>query len=172
MWDGRCSCSPLGTYICICVYVYVGVLSRISHTWPFASPWTVVCQAPLFTGFPKQEYWSGLPFPSLGDLPNPGIEPVSLISPILSGLFFISAAWKACMYKFIYNINIGTFYIIYNMYSNIYNIYSNIYIFDSGCENIYYIMLHSESKHCLQNRKFPCWSVCWWQESPMSLNCS
>ena len=106
---------------------------------------------------PKQEYWSGLPFPSLGDLPNPGIEPISLMSPVLSGLFFtISAAWKTCMYKFIYNINIGTFYIIYNMYSNIYNIYSNTYIFDSGCENIYYIMLHSESKHCLQNRKFPC----------------
>ena len=43
----------------------------------FASPWTVARQAPLSMGFPRQEYWSGLPFPSLGDLPEPGIEPVS-----------------------------------------------------------------------------------------------
>ena len=39
-----------------------------------ATPWTVASQAPLPTGFSRQEYWSGLPFPSLGDLPNPGIE--------------------------------------------------------------------------------------------------
>ena len=40
-----------------------------------ATPWTVVHQAPLSMGFSRQEYWSGLPFPSPGDLPNPGIEP-------------------------------------------------------------------------------------------------
>ena len=45
-----------------------------------ATPWTVACQAPLSMGFSRQEYWSGLPFPSPGDLPNPGIE---LRSPIL-----------------------------------------------------------------------------------------
>ena len=39
--------------------------------------WTVACQAPLSMGFPRQEYWSGLPFPPLGYLPNPGIKPVS-----------------------------------------------------------------------------------------------
>ena len=39
-----------------------------------ATPWTVACQAPLSTGFSRQEYWSGLPFPSPGDLPDPGIE--------------------------------------------------------------------------------------------------
>ena len=39
-----------------------------------APPWTVACQAPLSMGFSRQEYWSGLPFPSPGDLPNPGIE--------------------------------------------------------------------------------------------------
>ena len=42
--------------------------------WP---PWTVAGQAPLSIGFPRQEYWSGLPFPSPGDLPDPGIEPMS-----------------------------------------------------------------------------------------------
>ena len=43
----------------------------------FATPWTVARQAPLSMGFSRQEYWSGLPFPSPGDLPNPGIEPGS-----------------------------------------------------------------------------------------------
>ena len=43
----------------------------------FATPWTVVHQAPLSMGFSKQEYWSGLPLPSPGDLPNPGIKPRS-----------------------------------------------------------------------------------------------
>ena len=43
----------------------------------FATPWTVACQAPLSMGFPRQEYWGGLLFPSPGDLPKPGIEPTS-----------------------------------------------------------------------------------------------
>src|SRR5574337_648274 len=46
-------------------------LSCVRH---FATPWTVACQAPLSTGFSRQEYWSGLPFPSPGDLPDPGIK--------------------------------------------------------------------------------------------------
>ena len=41
------------------------------------TPWTVARQAPLSMGFPRQEYWSGLPFPPPGDLPDPGIEPES-----------------------------------------------------------------------------------------------
>ena len=45
-----------------------------SHVQLFATPWTVDCQAPLSMGFSRQEYWSGLPSPPLGDLPNPGIE--------------------------------------------------------------------------------------------------
>ena len=51
----------------------------------FATPWTVACQAPLSMAFLRQEYWSGLPFPSPGDLPSPGIEPAS---PALTGRFF------------------------------------------------------------------------------------
>ena len=49
----------------------------LSHVWLFATPWTVAHQAPPYLGFSRQEYWSGLPFPSPGDLPNPGIEPRS-----------------------------------------------------------------------------------------------
>ena len=54
--------------------VKVKSLSRVRL---FATPWTVANQAPLSMGFSRQEYWSGLPFPSPGDLPNPGIEPGS-----------------------------------------------------------------------------------------------
>ena len=49
-----------------------------------ATPWTVACRPPLSMEFSRQEYWNGLPFPSLGDLPNPGIEPMSLASPELA----------------------------------------------------------------------------------------
>ena len=58
--------------------------------------WTIVRQAPLSVGFSKHEYWSGLPCPSPGDLPNPGIKLASLMSPALPGRFFtISATWEA-----------------------------------------------------------------------------
>ena len=60
------------TYICR-IYTYVMSIY-------FATPWTVARQAFLSVEFPRQEYWSGLPFPSPGDLPNPGIKPTSLAS--------------------------------------------------------------------------------------------
>ena len=53
----------------------------------FATPWTVAHQAPLSTGFSRQEYWSGLPCPLPGDLTDPAIKPVSLTSPALAGGF-------------------------------------------------------------------------------------
>ena len=65
--------------MCVCV------LSRVQF---FVTPRTVVHQAPLSTGFPRQQYWSGLPFPSPGNLPDPGIEPASLTSAALVGGFF------------------------------------------------------------------------------------
>ena len=57
---------------------FLGVQKYISHfsrAQLFAMPWTVAHQAPLSMRFSRQEYWSGLPFPSPGDLPNPGIKP-------------------------------------------------------------------------------------------------
>ena len=57
----------------------------LSHVWLFVTLWTVACQAPLSIGFSQQEYWSGLPFPPPGNLPEPGIEPMS---PVLTGRFF------------------------------------------------------------------------------------
>ena len=56
----------------------VGKEIKPVHAEPaFVTPWTVVRKAPLSLGFPRQEYQSGLPFPSPGDLPNPGIKPAS-----------------------------------------------------------------------------------------------
>ena len=52
-------------------------MKSLSRVRPFATLWTVAHQAPQSVGFSRQEYWSGLPFPSPGDLPNPGIEPRS-----------------------------------------------------------------------------------------------
>ena len=61
-----------------------------------AIAWTVARRVPLSMGFSKQKYWSGLPFPPPGHLPNPGIEPTSLTSPALAGRFFTtSASWEA-----------------------------------------------------------------------------
>ena len=54
----------------------------------FVIPWTVAHQAPLSMEFSMQEYWSGLPFPTPGDLSEPGTESVSLVSPALAGGFF------------------------------------------------------------------------------------
>ena len=56
------------------------------------TPWTIVLQAPLSMGFPRQEYWSGLPFPTPGDLPDPEIEPAFLESHALAGGFFINGS--------------------------------------------------------------------------------
>ena len=53
-------------------------VKSFSHVQLFAAPWTVTCQAPLTMRFSRQECWSGLPFPSPRDLPDPGIEPGSL----------------------------------------------------------------------------------------------
>ena len=65
--------------------MYAQLLSRVRL---FATLRTVVSQTPLSTGFSRQEYWSGLPFPPPGDLPEPGIEPVSPVAPALVGGFF------------------------------------------------------------------------------------
>ena len=55
--------------------VFGGLFAKLCPT--LATPWIVACQAPLPMGFSKQAYWSGLPFPSTGDLPDPEIEPRS-----------------------------------------------------------------------------------------------
>ena len=73
--------------------VKVKLLSRVQL---FATLWTVALQALPSMGFSGQEYWSGLPFPPPGDLPDSGIEPMSFVSPALAGRFFTTrATWEA-----------------------------------------------------------------------------
>jgi len=76
--DGGSTTVAFKTVHCVCV-------QSLTHVWLFATTRTVACQAPLSIVFSRQEYWSGLPFPPPGDLPNPGIKPVS---PALAGGFF------------------------------------------------------------------------------------
>ena len=72
------------------------VLICISCVQLFATLWTVARQAPLSMGFFRQEHWSELPCHPPGDLPNPGIQPESLTSPVLTGRFLTtSATWEA-----------------------------------------------------------------------------
>ena len=77
-------CGPILWASCIC---------GLSHF--FAILWTVVHQAPLCMGFSRQEYWSGLPCPLPGDLPDLGVEPVSVTSPAsANGFFTTSTTWE------------------------------------------------------------------------------
>ena len=89
--SAQCSAVTKREYMWICVYTQLthfaiqqkwtqcaSVLSCFSRVQLFATLWTIVRQAPLSMGFSRQEYWSGLPCPPPGDLPNPGIESLSL----------------------------------------------------------------------------------------------
>ena len=75
----------------VCVYACM-----LSYVRLFETLWTVACQAPLFMGFFRQEYWSGLPFHSPGDLSSPGIEPVSAVSTALQVDFFLPLYLSNC----------------------------------------------------------------------------
>ena len=99
--------SFLGYSWCLCV------LSHLSRVWLCVTLWTVAHQAPLSMGFSRQEYLSGLPCPSPGDLPDPGIKPTSLMSPAWAGGFFTTSATIQCekskfcfseLLEFIFNI--------------------------------------------------------------------
>ena len=93
-WEEKCNMFAYGVQYVSCSQLFLGMYCRnekklfisyalkmkvkvksFSCVWLFATPWTVAYQAPPSMGFSRQQYWSGLPFPSPGDLPNPGIEP-------------------------------------------------------------------------------------------------
>ena len=80
-----------------CTSTAMCVLSRVKL---FTTLWTVHLQAPLSMGFSRQEYRSGLPFPSSGDRPDPGTEPTSLTSPALAGGFFTNWVTREALLEF------------------------------------------------------------------------
>ena len=94
----------------------VCMLSPFSHVRLFLTLWTVAHQAPLSVGFSRQEYWSGLPCPPPGDLPNPGIKLVSLMSSALAGRFFTTRAnWEVPCSRYQYFISVHCEIIFYYM---------------------------------------------------------
>ena len=72
---------------------FVCMLRYFHCVWPFATLWTVACQAPLPMGFSRQEYWSGLSCSSPGDLPDPGIKPVAPTAPALQAESLPPSHW-------------------------------------------------------------------------------
>ena len=82
--------------MCVCVCAHVCMLYACSVVSDSATLWTATFQGPLCMGFLRQEYWSGLPFPPLGNLPGSGIKPASPVSPALAGGFF--KTWEAHIY--------------------------------------------------------------------------
>ena len=76
----------------MCLRYIINLLSHLVMSGSFVIPWTAARQAPPSMEFPRQEYWSGFPFPSPGDLADPGIAPAS---PVLAGIFFSTEPQKA-----------------------------------------------------------------------------
>ena len=85
-WDeNRVAFSSSWGYILVAAWLIGCIMVRISPVQLFATPHGLFC---LSMGFSRQEYWSGLPFPTPGDLPDPGVEPESPVSPVLASRFF------------------------------------------------------------------------------------
>ena len=92
----------------MCVYLSMAIekqnqkcASCFNYLQLCATPWTAVCQVPLSMEFSRQEYWNVLPFPTPGDLADPVIKPMSLMSPALAGRFLsTSASWGALVHAY------------------------------------------------------------------------
>ena len=100
-------CEYTHTHSCICAWQVASMCLSL------CDPMDHSLQACLSIGFSRQKYWSGLPWPPSGDLPNPRIEPESLLSPALAGRFFATSAWEArrvsmcvCVYTCVFEIYI------------------------------------------------------------------
>ena len=93
-WDCVLQLCWTHSFCCMCVFLRIVCVcvcvQSLSCVWLFVTPWTLAYQILLSMEFSRQEYWSGLPFPPPGGLPNSGLEPSSLVSPALAGGFFIS----------------------------------------------------------------------------------
>ena len=91
-----CLCLSLSIYMCVsvCVHTHAKLLQSFQLC---VTLWTVAHQATLSMGFSRQEYWNGLLCPPPGDLPHPGTEPASLMSPALAGGFSTPSATCLCV---------------------------------------------------------------------------
>ena len=81
-------------FLSFVLLLHVWLLScMLSRVWLFMTPWLIAHQAPLSMGFSRKDYWISLPFPTPGDLHEPGIELTSLVSPASAGRFFTIELW-------------------------------------------------------------------------------
>ena len=103
-------------YVCVCFCVCV---QSLSHVQLFVTPWIAAHQVPLSMGFSRQEYWSGLPFPPPGELLDPGIEPVSSVSPVLQADFLPLSHWITTKWKIHQEMGIPDYFIclLRNLYA-------------------------------------------------------
>ena len=129
-------------------FLYVCTWKSFSHVWLSATPWTVARQAPLSMGFLRQEYWSGLPFPSPGYLPDPGLKSTSLA---LAGRFSTTEPPG----KLQYFSRPGILWIWYVSYAHLKRICS-LLLFGS----LFYYWTPCSLCHLQQTYKLPCW--CLW----------
>ena len=113
---------PLSTFL-FTLYCFILtqllLLSCFSHVRLFATLWTVAHQAPLSMGFSRQEYWSGLPCPPLGGLPNPGIEPH----------FLCPLHWQVGFY---HQRHLGSPVLIIQQYDSVIYMYTHTYFFSDS----------------------------------------
>ena len=86
---------PAPTMLCVCVRVCVCVCACAQLCLTLCDPMDCSLQAPLSMGFSRQEYWNGLPFPTSGNFPKPGIKPTSLVPPAwVGGFFTTTTTWE------------------------------------------------------------------------------
>ena len=157
------SSSPSSLHDTISNYVYIHIYSIHAYSgtsvvWLFAILWTSACQAPLSIGFSRREYWSQSPCAPSGDLPGPGIEPASLMSPALSHGFFTTRHGKPHM-LYIHNIFI---YILYIFNISIYlKMLNRKYLLETyGC-NLGWRYKFGDYYHMAIGRSCDGWSVVW-----------
>ena len=124
-------------------FMHACLLSCYVMSDSFVTPWTISHQVPLSMGFSRQEYWSKLPFPSPGDLPNLGIQPVSPVSPALAGGFLApeppgtshKKEWDIYIYIYIYT----TFVSIHLLMDTLHN--HVLVIINNAVENLRHMYL-------------------------------
>ena len=117
-------------YCIYTIYLYVCMSAQsLSHVQLFATTWTVACQAPLPMEFSRQQYWTELPLPTSGDLPDTGIEPVSLVSP----------KWQADSLPLHH---LGSHVHIYSTYLCMYIFKCNSYAYENTYKCVYIIHIY------------------------------
>ena len=94
----RVSLNQRDSSISMRTYWYMNSFSHSVMSNSSVIPWIIAHQGPLSMGLPRQEYWSGLPFPSPGDLPDPGMEQISCISCIGMQILYCWATWEVHIY--------------------------------------------------------------------------